>query len=158
MRKGKHVCLSFCLLLCGCFSAVRMVSETPNGGVVVMPNNSNQWPTYYRNRAEYLMSRKCPKGYVIEREETFEDNPALRDGRKPNEDFDYNGAYERITNSARKSYRIAFRRAGPPLTLPSPPSGGEGWGEGEPPAKKKAPPPKELPPIEEAPPPRRLSE
>jgi hypothetical protein len=80
--------------------------------VVSIPNNSNQWPSYYRNRAEYLMHQKCPEGYVIVREQVEEDNPAERDGRKPNEDFEYNGAYERIRNARREVYLITFRRKG----------------------------------------------
>jgi hypothetical protein len=96
--------------VCGCFSAVRLLHETPDGGMIVMPNNSNQWPTYYRNRAEYLMHKKCPDGYVLDHEEVIEDNPASRDGRYPWEDFDYNGGYQRITTSERKQYRITFRR------------------------------------------------
>jgi hypothetical protein len=96
------------MCLCGCL-AVRIAEERPDGGVVVMPNNSNQWPTYYRNRAEYLMKQKCPDGYVVVQEEEFVDNPLTRDGRKPYEHFEYNGGYERITKYDQKSYRIVFR-------------------------------------------------
>ncbi len=94
----------------GC-SQVRLVQDTADGGVVVIPNNSNQWPSYYRNRAEYLMKRKCPEGYVIVSEQEDKDNPAARDGRKPNEDFDYEGGYIRISTYDRKAYFIAFRSA-----------------------------------------------
>jgi hypothetical protein len=120
----------------GC-TQVRLVRDTPEGGVVSIPNNSNQWPTYYRNRAEDLMHQKCPEGYVIVSERVQEDNPAERDGRKPNEDFEYNGAYERISNYRRVVYHITFRRkkesgpanpdapgkprpGAPPASLPAP--------------------------------------
>lgn len=93
----------------GC-SQVRLIRGTPDGGVISIPNNSNQWPTFYRNQAESLMQKKCPQGYVIVSERVEEDNPAAEDGRKPYEDFDYNGAYERITNYRRMAYHIAFRR------------------------------------------------
>jgi hypothetical protein len=105
----------------GC-SQVRLLSDNPDGGVVSIPSNSNQWPTYYRNRAEYLMRKKCPQGYVIVREQVEEDNPAADDGRKPNENFEYNGAYERISNYRREAYHITFRRKGaaPPANLDAP--------------------------------------
>ncbi len=119
-RRMLHFVLPFiAVCVCGCL-AVRIAEEKPEGGVVVMPNNSNQWPTYYRNRAEYLMKQKCPDGYVIVNEEDFVENPLAQDGRKPYEHFEYNGAYERITKYDRKSYRIVFRcgaatdRAAPP--------------------------------------------
>jgi len=99
----------------GC-SQVRLIRDNPDGGVISIPNDSNQWPSYYRNRAEELMRKKCPEGYAIVREEVEEDNPAAEDGREPNETFEYNGAYERITNYRRQVYHITFRRkaAAPP--------------------------------------------
>ena len=124
--------------VCGCL-AVRIVDETPVGGVVVMPNNSDQWPTYYRNRAQYLMKQKCPDGYVIVREEEFVDNPAARDGRKPYEHFEYSGGIQRISSYEQKAYRIAFRR---------------GVAANEKPAPSKRE--KEKPSADELPPPRRL--
>jgi hypothetical protein len=151
MQKNSRLWFSFCILYsafcivaCGCQAPVRMLRETPDGGVVILPNNSNQWPTFYRNRADYLMRRSCPDGYVIVCEEVAKDNPAARDGRKPNEDFEYNGAYQRISTFEQKAYLITFRRAA--TSGPAPP-----------PTGKPAPPPAEEPsPAEEAPPPRRL--
>lgn len=96
----------------GC-SQVRIVQSSSEGGVVAIPNNSNQWPSYYRNRAEYLMSKECPEGYVIVREKVEEENPAAQDGRKPSEDFEYNGGYQRIRNSSRLVYLITFRKREP---------------------------------------------
>jgi hypothetical protein len=94
----------------GC-AQVRLIRDASDGGVITMPNNSNQWPTYYRNRAENLMSKKCPEGYAIVGEKEVVDNPAARDGRKANEDFDYEGGYIRLTTYNRKEYHIWFRRA-----------------------------------------------
>jgi len=105
----------------GC-SQVRLIENSPDGGVVSIPNNSNQWPTFYRNRAESLLQKKCPEGFTIVGEKAVEDNPAARDGRKPNEDFDYSGGYERITRYNRKEYHITFRRGGASHQLPSPAS------------------------------------
>jgi hypothetical protein len=131
---------------CGCLNEVRLLRDASDGGVVVIPTNSNQWPTYYRNRAEYLMHQKCPNGYAIDHEEEFVDNPAADDGRKPYEHFEYDGGYRRISSYERKEYRITFHCAGAERGQ-------------RPPAKaKKASPPvgETLPPVEEAPPPRRL--
>lgn len=145
---NRKKCFTFCLLysafcLGGC-SQVRLIRETPDGGVVVLPNNSDQWPSYYRNRAEYLMKRKCPEGYVIVSEREDVDNPAARDGRKPNEDFDYEGAYIRLTTYDRKAYFIAFRSAAAVKNAPPPPSLSR-----RPPAKQEnkdeLPPPHPLP-------------
>jgi hypothetical protein len=105
-------------VMIGC-SQVRLLENTPDGGVITIPNNSNQWPTYYRNRAEFLMNRKFPEGYVIVSEQTTVGNPAVNDGRKPNEDFDYNGAYDKVTHYDRKEYHITFRRAAAKGALPS---------------------------------------
>jgi hypothetical protein len=115
---------AFCILVVGC-GQVRLIRDAPDGGVVGIPNNTNEWPSFYRNRAESLMKRKCPEGYVIVGEQEVEDNPTTRDGRKPNEDFEYEGAYIRNTTYNRKQYRIAFRSAAaakndpPPAARPS---------------------------------------
>jgi hypothetical protein len=144
------------LVMIGGCSQVRLIRETADGGVVSIPNNSNQWPTYYRNRAEYLMHQKCPEGYVIVREQVVEDNPAARDGRKPNENFEYNGAYQRITTYRREEYHITFRRAAPPMRPD--PDAPRSAVPGVPPAsprlpatkkdKNELPPPRPLPPNE----------
>ena len=54
--------------LAGCNSA-RYVTVTSEGGVVAIPDNSNNWPSYNHKHAEELIQAKCPGGYVIEREE-----------------------------------------------------------------------------------------
>ena len=63
----------FALLLAvtvsGCMSTARYVSVNQDSGIVAIPHNDNSWPTYNRNQAEELMAKKCPQGYVIEREE-----------------------------------------------------------------------------------------
>jgi hypothetical protein len=160
-KRRPHMCLFFVLAPlvlaghCGC-SQVRLIRKSPDGGVVTMPNNTNQWPTYYRNRAETLMRQKCPDGYVIDGEKLVADNPAVRDGRKPTEDFDYNGAYIKVTHFQRKVYQISFHSAPPgappPLPLPAPrkkPAARPPAAAPPPPAdegKQELPPPRRLPP------------
>jgi hypothetical protein len=135
-------CLSVCILLVGC-GQVRLIRDAPDGGVITIPNNSNQWPSYYRNRAEYLMKRKCPDGYVIVSEQEVEDNPALLDGRKPNEHFEYEGGYIRITTYERKAYRIAFRSAAAAKNTPPAASPPQTSAKGE--SKDELPSPRPLP-------------
>src|SRR5262249_27995331 len=54
--------------LSGCGDA-RFVAQDQFGGVVAIPSNSNSWPTHFREKAEKLMTQKCPQGYNIDREE-----------------------------------------------------------------------------------------
>jgi hypothetical protein len=60
--------LSLAVGLCGCNSA-RLVTVSGQGGVVAIPNNSNCWPMYHRDKAIALIEHQCPQGYVIDREE-----------------------------------------------------------------------------------------
>lgn len=55
-------------LLAGCASA-RFIQVDQGGGVIAIPENSNVWPTYYRDKAEALLREKCPRGFDIVREE-----------------------------------------------------------------------------------------
>jgi hypothetical protein len=148
-RKRRHIiwCCAVAYasgLLLGC-SQVRLIRETPDGGVVVLPNNSDQWPSYYRNRAEYLMKKKCPEGYVILSEREAEDNPAARDGRKPNEDFDYEGGYIRLSTYNRKAYFIAFRSAATAKNAPPPSAGSPRRAAIKDESRDELPPPRPLP-------------
>jgi hypothetical protein len=54
----------------GCAGA-RIVQRNPDGGIVAIPENTNSWPYHYHRKAEELMAKHCPGGYVIEREEEF---------------------------------------------------------------------------------------
>jgi hypothetical protein len=54
--------------LVGCTSA-RYVQVTRDGGIVAIPENTNVWPTYYRDKAMALIQEKCPDGYEIVWEE-----------------------------------------------------------------------------------------
>jgi hypothetical protein len=96
---------------CGCAgSHVRLINQTPGGGVIAMPNNSDQWPTYYRSRAEQLMKQTCPNGYVIEHEEVVVEKPARSGKQAPNDDeyYEYNGGLQRISRYRREEYHITF--------------------------------------------------
>lgn len=64
------VAMVVCLALgsSGC-SAARMVQVGPDGGVVAIPQNTNSWPYYHRDKALALIQQKCPEGYEIVSEE-----------------------------------------------------------------------------------------
>jgi hypothetical protein len=101
---------------CGCASGVHFVSQSPDGGVVAIPSNSDQWPTHYRSRAERLMQQACPNGYAIDHEEVVVEKPARSGKEAPNDDeyYEYNGGLQRISNYRREEYRITFHCAPPP--------------------------------------------
>lgn len=54
--------------LAGCASP-RFVQMDQGGGIVALRENTNVWPTYYRDKAATMIGRKCPNGYEIVREE-----------------------------------------------------------------------------------------
>jgi len=111
--------LGLLVLASGGCAGVHFVSRTPDGGILAIPNDSNQWPTYYRSQAERLMRRTCPNGYAIDREEVVVVKPA-RDGKEAANDdeyYDYNGALQRIAKERREEYRISFHCL-PPTEAP----------------------------------------
>jgi hypothetical protein len=62
--------VGLCLLAAmGCASGARYIVRQPNGGMVSIPENSDVWPTYYRSKADELMKKQFPGGYVVDREE-----------------------------------------------------------------------------------------
>ncbi len=136
--------------MCGCGQAVRFVRETPDGGTVTMPTNTNQWPTYYRNQAESLMNQKCPDGYQIDREAAVGGEGANTANHHGYESyFGYTGGSE-----AEQEYHITFHGAAPlnrPTTTDDPPKPGKRGSSPRPPS----PPATEG--AEELPPPRPLS-
>lgn len=69
----KHVAWLLAGLLplsAGCQSA-RVVSKSEEGGVIAIPANNDMWPFHYRTKAQELLARECPEGYVIELEEEY---------------------------------------------------------------------------------------
>jgi hypothetical protein len=66
---GRHSVLAVFLLLSGCSHQVRYVYQDHDFGVIGMPENSDEWPTRYRSRAENLMKAQFPEGHEIVRAE-----------------------------------------------------------------------------------------
>lgn len=60
--------LACAVALTGCGGA-RYVSVEDSGGIVAIPRNTDTWPEHYRAKADELMLKKCPQGYVIDHEE-----------------------------------------------------------------------------------------
>ena len=58
------------LMIAGC-STARLVSATPDGGCVAVADSSDSWPTYNMSKAREIMSKQCPTGYSIVRQEEF---------------------------------------------------------------------------------------
>jgi hypothetical protein len=68
-RVGFLCALAVLAVAVGCTASPRLVKWDQAGGVLAIPSNSDYWPSYYRSKAETLMSQKCPSGFVIEKEE-----------------------------------------------------------------------------------------
>lgn len=68
-RRWAVLCLPVVLGM-GCTSA-RIVERDPlaKRAVVAIPDNTNSWPSRHRRRAEEMMAKEFPNGYVIEREQ-----------------------------------------------------------------------------------------
>ncbi|MCI0458916.1 MAG: hypothetical protein L0Z62_18310 [Gemmataceae bacterium] len=64
VRGGLVAVVLVTLTLTGC-GTPRYVARYPEGGVIAIPDNSDCWPGYYRSKAEELMKKQCPEGYVI---------------------------------------------------------------------------------------------
>ncbi len=64
---------------CAGSQGVRYVYQDGNFGVVGMPENTDRWPTHYRNKAEKLMEGHFPDGHEIVRaEEVVEGERVLK--------------------------------------------------------------------------------
>ena len=65
------VALFFALTSVGCASTqeARYVYQDGQFGVVGIPENTDHWPSFYRNRADELMKEHFPTGYEIIRAE-----------------------------------------------------------------------------------------
>jgi hypothetical protein len=63
--------LIFLLPFAGCSMThdVRYVYQDSDFGVIGLPENTDEWPTRYRSRADELMQRHFPKGHEIVRAE-----------------------------------------------------------------------------------------
>src|SRR6185312_15826654 len=66
---GGHSALAVFVLVSGCSHQVRYVYQDHDFGVIGMPENSDEWPTCYRTKAEKLMKAQFPEGHEIVRAE-----------------------------------------------------------------------------------------
>ncbi|HEY7315028.1 MAG TPA: hypothetical protein VH643_37125 [Gemmataceae bacterium] len=148
-RLVRVLALSIVWTICGC-ADVRVVRETSEGGVVALPMNTNCWPMYYRDRAEKLMSQKCPAGYRIDREEFVWNGKEGPEGHRYYESyFGYTNPDDDRADYLRKEYRITFHAAPsgsqrPPTSPPLKP--GQSNSSAPPPSRPKGESNEELPP------------
>ena len=67
LRVAGLLALAGAACLSGCASP-HWIMRDGNGGIVAIPENSNHWPTYYRDKADEMIKQVCPKGYAVDRE------------------------------------------------------------------------------------------
>jgi hypothetical protein len=114
LRQGRMLCLLAVFALTGCGTA-RVVTRDFDGGVVAIPENSNSWPYYYRDKAKELIKEDCPDGqYVIAKEEE------VTIGTVTTEHTPSDSAHTTETRN-RTEYRIYYKKASPPRTVVVPP-------------------------------------
>ena len=66
---------------CAAGGQVRYVYQDGQYGVIGLPQNTSNWPTYYRQKAERLMAQHFPQGYeIIRAEEVVEGSRTLNVG------------------------------------------------------------------------------
>jgi hypothetical protein len=65
--------LAVSTLGCAGTREVRYVYQDGQSGVIGLPENTSQWPTYYRKHAEELMAKHFPEGYEVVRAEEVEE-------------------------------------------------------------------------------------
>jgi hypothetical protein len=117
------------LALTGCTSA-RVVSRDPTGGVVAIPENSNSWPSRYRDQAIALIKQDCPDYAIVREEEvvtgtvtTDRDSTDTRTRDLAPKAWPLGGTatstdvtHTRETQN-RTEWRITYRKATPPATI-----------------------------------------
>jgi hypothetical protein len=113
LRQGRLLCLLAVFALTGCGTA-RVVSRDSYGGVVAMPENNNNWPYRYRDKAIELIKDDCPHGYVIAKEEEVVIGTMTTD-HTPSE------STHTTETRNRTEYRIYYKKASEPRTVVVPP-------------------------------------
>jgi hypothetical protein len=81
MRASVFAVALIAVLTSGCATtqSVRYVYQDKNFGVIGMPENTNQWPTYFHRQAEKMMGKHFPDGFEIVRaEEVTEGSRTLK--------------------------------------------------------------------------------
>jgi hypothetical protein len=107
--------------LSGCMQGARVVQKDALGGVVAIPNNTNMWPTYYRDEAIDMITEQYPnfdprtdivsEGEVVIGQQTRSDQRtdrrALGSENKPTGEVTTNLNTSSTTDKT--EYRIVYR-------------------------------------------------
>jgi hypothetical protein len=117
--------------LSGCAGQAKIIQKGPDAGVVAIPENTNVWPTHYRDAAEALIKQHIGPSYMI-----VEEREVVTGGNNT-------AGPTASTTPASKEYRITYQKKpiqqGNPLggQMPigaRPSLSGAGLGAGLPPA------------------------
>jgi hypothetical protein len=113
-------------VLTGCGTA-RVVSRDASGGVVAIPENSNYWPTSYRDKAMALIKKDCPDAVIVREEEVVIGKVTTdrQDTETSTRDLNKRvGGTLTTTDTTRTKeshdqteWRITYRKPSPPTTL-----------------------------------------
>jgi hypothetical protein len=119
----------------GCMQGAKLIHQDATSGVVSIPENSNVWPTYYRDSA-YQKIREVypafnPRVDIIEQGEYVVGQQTHNDQRVDRRQFGPDGKptgeltlnSNTTTTTDLKEFRITFRIPQSPLTNSSGPSG-----------------------------------
>jgi hypothetical protein len=115
-QRGISVLLAVGIMtsLSGCATA-RYVERHADGGVVAIPENSNHWPTYYRQSALDLITQHVGPHYEILEEREVVVGQQTNNNQQVGPDF-----LAGITTTRELTeWRIAYRRAASPYYPPA---------------------------------------
>ncbi|MCS7021896.1 MAG: hypothetical protein NZ703_01865 [Gemmataceae bacterium] len=115
------------MAISGCASA-RYVERHADSGVVAIPENSNHWPTYYRQAALDLIEKHVGPHYEIIEEREVVVGQQTSNNQQVGPDFLAGFSTTRDLTE----WRIAYRRAAAPSVLPLTGSRGPLGGGGTP--------------------------
>jgi hypothetical protein len=94
----------------GCAQSARHIVKEPGGGVVAIPEDSNVWPTYYRDKANKLMHEHCPQGCTIVREEEVVTGVSTTDSvNTDTHEFGLFSVREQVNNTTTTRNQTEFR-------------------------------------------------
>jgi hypothetical protein len=102
--------------LAGCASPARYVERGPDSGVVAIPANTNDWPSYNRRAAIAKIEEHLGANYEILEEREVPVGQATFNNQQPAGD----GTWNATTTLDMREWHIAYRRKAGPTTYAGP--------------------------------------